>query len=247
MAQRVGRGIALLFHDCGTRRWWVVSSTPRPHFTPGKDPVPILREAGWAPGPVWTGGKSRPQRDSIPDRPTRSSVAVPTELPGPLSFSLCSSINTYKCSIFWSSDISMKACSSKVHVFQMQPSLHLWWWSLFVADVKQNCSYCFLLHITYSYEKGVVLLRCQSEVRFRADLMETYFSTHIILCYVQIRFGFMRWHSWSRHCATRRKVTGSIPDGVTGIFHWFDPSSHSVTLESTLPLTDTSTKVISWG
>jgi len=71
MAQRVGRGIALLFHDRDTRRGWVVS-TPRPHFTPGKDPVPILQEAGWAPGPVWMGGKSRPHRDSIPDRPARS-------------------------------------------------------------------------------------------------------------------------------------------------------------------------------
>jgi len=37
----------------------------------------------WAPGAVWTGGKSRPYRDSIPDRPARSSVAVPIELPGP--------------------------------------------------------------------------------------------------------------------------------------------------------------------
>ena len=72
MAQRVGRGIALLFHDRGIRRWRVVSSTPRPHFTPGKDPVPILQEAGWVPGPVWTGGKSRPHGDSIPDRPARS-------------------------------------------------------------------------------------------------------------------------------------------------------------------------------
>ena len=51
---------------------WVVSSTPRPHFTPGKEPVPILQEAGWAPGPVWTGGKSRPHRDSIPDLSARS-------------------------------------------------------------------------------------------------------------------------------------------------------------------------------
>jgi len=72
VAQRVGRSIALLFHDRGTRSGWVVSSTPRPHFTPGKDPVPILQEAGWAPGPVWTGGKSRPHRNSIPDRPARS-------------------------------------------------------------------------------------------------------------------------------------------------------------------------------
>ena len=72
VTQRVGRGIALLFHDRDTRKGWVVSSTPRPHFTPGEDPVPILQEAGWAPGPVWTGGKSRPHRDSIADRQARS-------------------------------------------------------------------------------------------------------------------------------------------------------------------------------
>ena len=34
--------------------------------------MPILQEAGWAPGPVWTVGKSHPHRDSIPDRPARS-------------------------------------------------------------------------------------------------------------------------------------------------------------------------------
>ena len=28
-----------------------------------------------------------------------------------------------------------------------------------------------------------------------------------------------RWRSWLRHCTTSRKVAGSIPDGVTGIFH----------------------------
>ena len=35
------------------------------------------------PGPVWTGKNSCPHRASIPDRPARSSVAIPTELPGP--------------------------------------------------------------------------------------------------------------------------------------------------------------------
>ena len=31
-------------------------STPHlGHFTPGKDSVPIVQEAGWVPGPVWTG------------------------------------------------------------------------------------------------------------------------------------------------------------------------------------------------
>ena len=36
----------------------MVSSTPRPHFTPWKDPVPIVQEAGWAPGPVWTSAEN---------------------------------------------------------------------------------------------------------------------------------------------------------------------------------------------
>ena len=53
----------------GSRRGWGVSVTPRPLFTPGKDPVPIVQEAGWAPGPVWTGAENfapPPPRDSIP-------------------------------------------------------------------------------------------------------------------------------------------------------------------------------------
>jgi len=40
-AHRGSRGMALLFHDHGPRRGWVVSITPRPLFTHGKDPVPI--------------------------------------------------------------------------------------------------------------------------------------------------------------------------------------------------------------
>jgi hypothetical protein len=50
---------------------------------PGKDLVSIVQEAGWDPGPGWTGEKSRLHRDSISDRPARSSVAIPTEIPGP--------------------------------------------------------------------------------------------------------------------------------------------------------------------
>jgi hypothetical protein len=45
-AYRGSRGIPLLFHDHDTRRGWRVSVTPRPLFTPGKDPVPIIQPAG---------------------------------------------------------------------------------------------------------------------------------------------------------------------------------------------------------
>ena len=54
----------------------MVSSTPRLHFTPGKDLVPIVQEAGWAPGPVWMGRKARPHRDSILEFPARSQSEI---------------------------------------------------------------------------------------------------------------------------------------------------------------------------
>jgi len=31
---------------------------PAALFTPRKDPVPIVQEAGWAPGLVWTGAEN---------------------------------------------------------------------------------------------------------------------------------------------------------------------------------------------
>jgi len=57
-ADRGSRGIALLSHGHGTRRGWGVSVTPRPLFTPGKEMVPIVQEAEWDPGPIWTGAEN---------------------------------------------------------------------------------------------------------------------------------------------------------------------------------------------
>jgi hypothetical protein len=72
-AHRGSTGIALPFHDHGTRRGWGVSIAPRPLFTPGKDPVLIVQKAGWAPGPVWTGAKNlAPTRIWCPDHPAHS-------------------------------------------------------------------------------------------------------------------------------------------------------------------------------
>ena len=55
-------------------------------------------------------------------------------------------------------------------------------------------------------------------------------------------FGGTRWRSWLRHCATSRKVAGSIPDGVVGFFHWHNPSGRTMALGSTQPLTEMSTR-----
>jgi len=56
-----------------------------------------------------------------------------------------------------------------------------------------------------------------------------------------------QWHSWLRHCAARRKISGSISDGVIGIFHGHNPSGRTMTLGLTQPLTEVSTRNISWG
>jgi hypothetical protein len=64
-------------------------------FTPGKDMVPIVQEAGWDPGPVWTGVENlAPNGIWSPDRPVRSeSLYRPTvvELLG----------NNFKFIYFW--------------------------------------------------------------------------------------------------------------------------------------------------
>jgi len=63
VARRVGRGIALLFHDRGTRRGeWSAARSGRT-LPPGKTRYPFYRRLG---------GKSRPHQYSIPDRPARS-------------------------------------------------------------------------------------------------------------------------------------------------------------------------------
>jgi hypothetical protein len=49
-----------------------------------------------------------------------------------------------------------------------------------------------------------------------------------------------------KHCATSRKVAGSIPDGVIGFFYWRNPSGHPLTLGLTKPLTEMSTRNVSW-
>ena len=56
-----------------------------------------------------------------------------------------------------------------------------------------------------------------------------------------------RWRSWLRHYATNRKVWGSIPDGVIGIFHWHNPSSRTMALGLTHPLTEMSKAKVKWS
>ena len=108
-----------------------VSSTPRPHLTPWKNPVPNLQEAGWAPGPIWTGRISRPHWDSIPDHPACS------QLPYRLS---CPALKKYTVYIWhivnwasvWYSTSECRSCPTAVcdyvchRILSIAPTLTFW-------------------------------------------------------------------------------------------------------------------------
>jgi hypothetical protein len=60
-------------------------STPRPgRFTPGNVSVPVVQEAGWALGPVWTGAENlAPTGIRSPDSPARSESLYRLSYRGP--------------------------------------------------------------------------------------------------------------------------------------------------------------------
>ena len=95
---RGSRGIVLPFHDHGTRRGWGVSVRSRSLFNPEKDPVPIVQEAGWDPGSVWTGAENLASRGiPSPDRPARTQSLIPFTLPDPFSRLTVIQFQSYTC------------------------------------------------------------------------------------------------------------------------------------------------------
>jgi hypothetical protein len=75
-AQRGSIGIAVL---------WVINATTRPLLLRERDPVFTVQEAGWSPGPVWTGALNlAPTESRSPDRPARRESLYRLPYPGPL-------------------------------------------------------------------------------------------------------------------------------------------------------------------
>ena len=56
-----------------------------------------------------------------------------------------------------------------------------------------------------------------------------------------------RWRIWLSHCTTGRKLAGSIPYDVTGIFRRHIFSGRTMALGSSQSLSEMSTRNISWG
>ena len=52
---------------------------------------------------------------------------------------------------------------------------------------------------------------------------------------------------WLRCCATNPKVADSIPDGVIGIIHSHNPPDRTMAVGLTQPITEMTSRRISWG
>jgi len=87
-AHRGSRGIALLFHDHGTRRGEGSASRPGRSLPSGKIRYPLYRRLGGPQGRLDRCGKSRPTGIRSPDRPTRSQSLYPLRYLTPAS-TLC--------------------------------------------------------------------------------------------------------------------------------------------------------------
>ena len=72
--------------------------------------------------------------------------------------------------------------------------------------------------VNYTYlcaEKPFVILKVKNALlKAVCCVAECIISSLVYVMYIE-----RNWHIWLRHCATSLKVAGSIPDGVTVIFH----------------------------
>jgi hypothetical protein len=82
----VSRGIALPFHDHGTRKGEGSASRPGHSLPPGKTWYPLYRRLGGPPGPVWTDAENlAPTGIRSPGRPARSQSPYRLSYRGPPS------------------------------------------------------------------------------------------------------------------------------------------------------------------
>ena len=137
-------------------------------------------------------------------------------------------------------------------------SLHIYSWLLIIVFLDGNIpSYCITQRdgLCQIKELCLYVLYLVRWVVFRNWLQKVisncidrthlkYFVNHTNY---EPAYHIIQWRSWLRHCATNRKVAGSMSDVTIECFHWHNPSVRTVALSLTQPLTEMSTRNIYCG
>ena len=95
---------------------------------PGKDPIPIVQDAGWASGPVWTGAEILASTEvRSPDRPARRQtlyrLRYPAHSPKSLSIKINISLNGMQTLVFY---FHVPTCLRFLFFLPSSPSKPLW-------------------------------------------------------------------------------------------------------------------------
>ena len=106
----------------------------------------------------------------------------------------------------------------------------------------------FHMYLIYSYKRGKST-RCAGSFFPQKAFFMIFFSSLYRQFWYTVSFisAIFNFEPCTGHCASIRKVALSIPYGVTGIFHWQNPSGRTMALGLTQPLTEMSTRNISCG
>jgi len=128
--------------------------------------------------------------------------------------------------------------------FGLQRVKTLLWWASF-QFMGQGNSACWLAYGP-DFRWMVIGLQAGEFSLFLLRKDQTSSGTHpvcLLLTHLEHAVAQLR------QCATRRRVAGSIPDEIIGIYHWHtrNPSGHTMALGSTQPLTEMRPVVSSGG
>ena len=77
----------------------------------------------------------------------------------------------------------------------------------------------FAYSVLFAFYVLFICLDAYVEWKFAPFLTMGFTSQNNLMCGSPPSEGEMQWYSWLRHCATKWKIAGSIPDVVIGIFH----------------------------
>ena len=90
-----------------------------------------------------------------------------------------------------------------------------------LSIIIQREEFFFTIGEPTAFSETLIQIIASSVAHQRSSKYKLYAYILIICTFYVVYQLFLwgtRWRSWLRHCATSRKVAGSIPDGVIGIF-----------------------------
>jgi hypothetical protein len=120
----------------------------------------------------------------------------------------------------------------------------MFWNALNISDTGEGYRWQWRYRFTILLLQETFPCLHKSRVQQETNVRVKYF--HRTMYHLRRWMRDTRWRIWLWHSATSRKVTGLIPDGVNGIFYWHNPSSRTMTVRLTQPLTEMSTRNNSW-